>query len=143
LDFLTGAPSKSYFMGTGNDTWNLVNGAVSLNYPVLVLSDSVAAPQVGLAGNVFFYVVGTYSIVDSNGNTLHNLLRLKSPTGNDASYTGNWNDDSQSWANSGASLIPFVNSTSDGLFFVEDVDFVNFFTSFSVTFYNESWVNSW
>ena len=88
----------------------------------------------GLNGEMYYSVMGTYSIVDGTGNIINRLIRLKSPTGSDASYTGNWNDNSASWSQSNNTNIPYVNNINDGIFFIESIDFINIFTSYSVTF---------
>lgn len=60
LDFLSGAPSKSYYVADGATTWGIINDAFNLNYPVLALGNDTGAPAVGLIAGGFYTVVGSY-----------------------------------------------------------------------------------
>ena len=58
---------------------------------------------------------------------MKNLYRVRDPHGSDSSYTGNWNDNYSGWTAAFKSQVPFVNNTNDGVFFIEDVDFMKQF----------------
>lgn len=39
--------------------------------------------------------------------------------------------------------MPYVNNIADGIFFIEDVDFVKAFSNFDISFFSKNWVLNW
>jgi hypothetical protein len=71
------------------------------------------------------------------------LFLIRNPWGS-SSYTGNWSTtDYTNWTPSNKRQANFANNTINGLFFVEDKDFVQAFQSFTINYYSESFVNNY
>jgi len=63
---------------------------------------------------------------------------LRDPRGVDhGSYNGDWNDkDTKNWSEENKKQVPYKDA-DDGVFFVEDKDFVKAFDTFTINHYSE------
>ncbi len=156
VDFLTGAPSNSWtntdpstINSIGVNAWNIVQPGMLANY--------IMTTDVGGAGcdtsddNAYhlpcghaYTLLGAYAILDTSGNIAHRLLRIRNPWGVDAGYNGTWNDgDTVSWTAAAQAQVPFVNNTNDGVFWIEDKDYVQAFNGFMISYYHDGWAHSY
>jgi hypothetical protein len=68
---------------------------------------------------------------------------MRNPWGIDAGYDGNWNDqDTTHWTAAAKAQVPYANNTNDGLFFIEDKDFVVAFQTFTISYQHDGWNNN-
>ena len=68
---------------------------------------------------------------------------MRNPWGFDAGYDGNWNDgDTVRWTAANKAQVPYVNNVEDGLFFIEDVDFVQSYEKFTISYLHDNWNNN-
>jgi hypothetical protein len=137
FNFILGAPSRYYSMtsstiGYGTaalttaaaNAWNLIKAADAANY---VMGCGIGASNnYGLVNGHAYSLIGAYEIKNNNVVT-NRLYRIRNPWGVDV-YTGKWNDgDTASWTPSAQTQAGYVNSSSDGDFWIEDIDFVQAF----------------
>jgi hypothetical protein len=52
-------------------------------------------------------------------------------------YNGTWNDKSIFWTPLKKAQVPYVNA-DDGIFFIEDLDFIGAFSTFDISLYDPS-----
>ena len=70
-------------------------------------------------------------------------MLIRNPWGMDAGYTGKWSDgDTASWTDSAKKQVPYINNDNDGLFFIEDTDFIQAFPDWTISFYRDGWTNN-
>jgi hypothetical protein len=158
FDSILGAPGIYYSMtGTSigysstnsstitvakNNAWNLISVYDAANY---ILGCSVGSSNsYGLVNGHAYSLIGAYTIKNlTTGAVLNRLYKIRNPWGTDV-YTGNWNDaDTVHWTANAISQTGFTKNTADGDFWIEYLDFVQAFSSFSVAFYKDAYVNSY
>lgn len=89
-----------------------------------------------------YSMLGAYAIKDSNGAITNRLFRMRNPWGTDHAYNGTWNDqDTKSWTAAAKAQVPYVDA-DDGIFFVEDSDFVKIYAHFVIADVHDSWNNN-
>jgi len=94
-----------------------------------------------LIGNHAYSLIGCYTISKNNAVT-NRLYKIRNPWGQDAGFAGAWNDNSALWTADVIAQTTFVKDSNDGDIWVEDKEFVQGFSSFSVAYYNDNFVNS-
>ena len=66
------------------------------------------------------------------------MYKVKNPWGID-SYTGKWSDDdTKSWTADFIKQVNFVSNINDGIFFIENTDFIHAFESFVISYYYDN-----
>jgi hypothetical protein len=131
------------FSSTGynvNSAWTDITNAIKANY--LVGVDTASFAEFALPGSHAYAILGAYELLDTNGNVVHRLYRIRNPWGVDV-YDGPWDDSSSLWTAAFKAQVPYVNNVNDGAFFVEDTDFVNAFAYYEIGYVNDSWVSSY
>jgi Calpain family cysteine protease len=122
--------------------WSIISSADTNNY---ILGCSVGTSNsYGLPSSHAYSLLGAYTITDSTNTVTNKLYKIRNPWGSDFTYTGNWNDaDTTHWTAAAIAQTGFTKNTADGIFWVEDSDFVQAFTSFVVSYYTDSYSNSY
>jgi hypothetical protein len=154
IDFLTGAPSISWtntdtntIKSVGLNAWNIISASDTAQN---IMTAAVAGDNCVNGVNGYslpcghaYTMIGTYTVKDAAG-VAHRLMLIRNPWGVDAGYSGAWNDgDTKRWTAAAKAQVPaFVNNVNDGAFFVEDVDFVKAFQSFTISYFRETWNNN-
>jgi len=98
----------------------------------------------GLPDDHAYTLLGAYIITDAAG-VVHRLIQLRNPWGYDV-YTGRWNDTSSLWTNSIRNQVGYNASSAtlmDGIFFVEDFDFMNAYYGVMLSYYQPNYVNNY
>ena len=145
VGFLTGVPTLSWsntdaktVNSVGVNAWNLVQKADAVNFIMTATvgnacgSDSSYSAYHLPCGHAYT-LLGAYAIKNSAGTVTNRLLQIRNPWGSDAGYNGTWNDgDATSWSAAAKSQVPFTSNINDGVFWVEDKDFVKAFDGFSI-----------
>src|SRR4051794_34480123 len=54
-------------------------------------NSSAELNNIGLPGDYFYFIGGTYNLTDSSGKVIHKLILVKNPWGL-GKYAGRWND---------------------------------------------------
>lgn len=156
IDFLTGAPSASWtntdqntIKGVGLNAWNIINSndAAQNIMTAATGNDGCNGDKTYNSYHIpcghAYSLIGTYAIKDAKGNVTNRLMLIRNPWGVDAGYTGNWNDgDTTRWTPANKAQAPYTNNPSDGLFFIEDIDFVKAFGQFTISYYREKFQNN-
>lgn len=89
-----------------------------------------------------YSLISAHQIKNTAGQVTNRLLRIRNPWGSDTSYNGKWGDsDTASWTAAAKAQVPYVNA-DDGVFFIEDTDFVNCFDSFTIAYLHDDWNNN-
>jgi len=79
---------------------------------------------------------------DSKGKVVYRLYQIRNPYNTDV-YNGPWSDNDGKWTDSFKSQVPYVKNTNDGAFFMEEHDFVNAYSYFSINHVHDDYVHSW
>jgi hypothetical protein len=157
FDSLLGAPGLSYTMtGTAigysstnsttittakNAAWTLISAYYADNF--LLGCSAGTSNNYGLPDSHAYTLMGAYSITNSSNIVTNRLYKVRNPWGYDV-YSGNWNDtDTTRWTATAIAQTGFVSNISDGIFWIEDLDFVQAFSSFVVAYYTDSYFNSY
>jgi hypothetical protein len=98
--------AESFYVLTGVPTSMLTSKSFTLDQMTAVLKDSFAKDFVvtaacmsgaqGVIGKHAYSVLGIKTIVDENGATVAELLRVRNPWGR-TEFNGNWSDSSSLW----------------------------------------------
>lgn len=129
---MNGAPTYQYVLTKSAvaDVWN--NIVVALNKNLNVGVDTPSTSLFGLVTSHSHSLLGAYQLKDSTGKVIHNLYRVRDPHGNDLGYNGNWNDKYSGWTDAFKAQVPFINNQNDGIFFIEDFDFMKGFITYNL-----------
>jgi hypothetical protein len=147
-DFVSGIPNVYYsntdastVNSTGSNAWYIISNATSKGY---IAGGAVGASNTfGLPDDHAYTILGAYPIKNSAGVVTNRLLQIRNPWGYDV-YTGNWNDaDTTHWTTLAKSQVPYVDNTNDGVFFMEDCDFVVGYEGFWIGYFIDSYVNNY
>lgn len=148
-DFTSGIPytfytntDKSSINSNGTTAWTLISNAFAKKY--LADGSVTSANAYGLPSGHAYSILGAYQIKNSSGVVTNRLLQIRNPWGYDV-YTGNWNDtDTTHWTTSAKSQVPaYTNNTKDGVFFMEDIDFVKAYDGFWIGYYVDTYINNY
>ena len=95
------------------------------NYPIV----AVMKPNALMPNGASVPVLGIYDILDSNfGDVIDTLVFLSNPAGNDPPMDFAWSDSDSKWTDSAKAQVPYyVNSATDGLFYMSVCDFIEHF----------------
>lgn len=89
-----------------------------------------------------YSVLGAYQLKDTNGNVVHTLFRVRNPWGYDV-YTSQWADKGSAWTSAYKAQVPYSENTNDGIFFIEDTDFVNAFYYYQIGYVHDNYAHSY
>lgn len=152
LRFLTGAPTTSYYKGSNwNDAltaWGIISTADSNKYIMMAGTPGSSDKNVvgnGLPASHAYSLLAAYVVKNADGTEKAKLLLMRNPWGNDGNYIGAWNDNDALWTdtvNNYAKQVPYTKNVNDGLFFITVQDMYTYFSAFSVSYYNDAYVNS-
>jgi hypothetical protein len=108
LAFLSGAPSKTYSIGSMSMTtvWSTISDADTKKHIITAGTASdpsghSAINQYGLAKNHAYTVIGVNTLTLSDGSTLQ-MMKMRNPWGEDGQYNGTFNDLSSIWNTAGS-----------------------------------------
>jgi hypothetical protein len=160
FDFLLGAPTIEYdfsnapvslttsvttsssFIASCNTMWNIVYSAAQQN---LTMGAGVGISNtLGLPDDHAYTLLNAFIVTDAAG-VVHRLVQLRNPWGYDV-YTGRWNDSSSLWTAAIRQQVGYNASSStlnDGIFFVEDFDFMNAYYGIMISYYQPSYFNNY
>jgi hypothetical protein len=147
-DFVSGIPNLYYsntdtttVNSNGTNAWTIISNAFSKGF---IADGGVGnSNPYGLPDDHAYSILGAYQIKNSAGVVTNRLLQIRNPWGYDV-YTGNWNDDDTThWTALAISQVPFVNNSNDGVFFMEDKDFVIGYSGFWIGYYIDSYINNY
>jgi len=98
--------------------------------------DDSTKNEFGMANAHAYTVLGTYVAGGVN------LIKMRNPWRAET-YTGKWNDNDPAWTSAMKSVVKFDSNKEDGIFFIEDRDFVNAFEKFVISDYMPNGKISW
>lgn len=151
-DFVGGVPSIEY-SNTDASTVN-TNGLNAYNYISTALNNSYAVGtsvaycngaeynSVGIVCGHAYTITNTCKIYGSSGAVTNYLIHIRNPWGTDTDNL-NWADgDTTHWTTANKAQCGYVNNTSDGDFWVDANDYVNYFDEFQIGYFIDSYVHN-
>jgi hypothetical protein len=81
-------------------------------------ADTDGSTYFGMVASHAHHVVGTYTIYDTSGNVVANLIRVRNPWNMDY-YSGPWCDGDSRWTAAYEAQVPYANNWYDGYFFMD------------------------
>ena len=97
--------------------------------------------EVGLVAGHAYGLIAAKKVTDQDGNEAR-LLLLRNPWGK-FEWTGNWNDNSESWTPELKEEVGFVEDDDDGLFWICFEDLSRYFNDVSICKVNDSYLYSY
>jgi len=91
-----------------------------------------------------YSILGAKTVTDKSG-VARNLIKIRNPIALDqqGSFAYPWSDiDTANWTPAVAAQVGFVSNVNDGVFFIEDKDFVKAFSGFVMSYNFAGWVVS-
>lgn len=84
-----------------------------------------------------------YSLMDAKEKLGYKLIRLRNPWGSGTEWKGKWCDESELWTEQAQKEFEYEPNLqrSDGTFWMELTDFMQFFTSIDICFARTDWVS--
>ena len=141
---LTGAPAKMVTMSSISKStttaYNDISAALAKNF--LVGCDTSGSTIDSLPTSHAYSVLGAYQLKDTTGKVVHTLFRVRNPWGYDV-FTGAWADKGSAWTTAFKAQVPYSDNTGDGIFFIEDTDFVNAFYYYQIAYVHDDYAHSY
>jgi hypothetical protein len=148
-DFILGCPTIAYdindastIAGNIGTAFSIVSYAYSMNYIMGASTNNTST--YGLATDHAYSILGTYVVAETNTpSKIHKLYRMRNPWGTDGSFSGSWKEGASNWNLIKSASVGYVANTNDGVFYLEDFEFVQAYSGIYIGYYNSTNVNNY